>query len=589
MQLVNLFWENKRIKDSKLVIIEKNGVRNEEVRMKEIEICLWQLTVTDLQEHCKKLGIKSGKIKQETIEKIMIFYQQETWLEDYFQTLQGFEKEYTELIVKENFVPVSSEVKALKEKYNIKTNCFSYYRQNDDNLKFSINGFIPEIFREKLLKLVPPIPLEFKETKEEVCLKECYATIINKEPMKQIDDFIMYVNTNKVKVTDKTGYVTKGCILKYYEKYEVTDIVRHNARQEDPKNQNDTVIANGIITLLQSAKVVEIKDGLLIIGKNYSKYIQKNKIEKARYLLEDYINSTTINETKRLMNYLYKVNSHIELSSPRQSIIEYIKKFPIEKWVKTYDLKYMFRVKDLYFLRKYTGEVLQKEDYCNWYNNAYYDNFEWGFIDSVLMDYLAILGIVDVTIETEYSKDDRFYLSTKFIKVTEFGAMVLNLIKPNIIEASPKPLIVTEQAEIIIEESPKRLEYELYFERFLSRKKKTKEKSIYELEFMGLVRAYNLGLNLKEIVSYITEESEEIPNNMEQQIKEWLKSLDKVTIKKVTILEAPKEIMKVLVEDANIRACIEKDKNVHVLIKKGKEKELKNQIEKNTYFCKKID
>lgn len=140
--------------------------------MNEIESRLWQLTVEDLKRHCKKLEIKAGNIKEETIKKIMFFYQDEGWLEDYFKTLKGFDKEYTYLIVQENFVPISMEVRALKEKYNIKRDSYSY--RNEDNLKFSIGGFIPEIFREKLLQLFPPIQVEFEDESDCVSLEGCY-------------------------------------------------------------------------------------------------------------------------------------------------------------------------------------------------------------------------------------------------------------------------------------------------------------------------------------------------------------------------------------------------------------------------------
>lgn len=561
--------------------------QKEVVKMKEIEECLWQLTVPDLQKHCKKLGIKSGSIKQDTIKNILEFYSQEGWFEEYFETLEGFDKEYTELIVKENFVPISSEVRELRKKYNKK---MGWYYENDDDLKFCLNGFVPEIFREKLLTLVPPIQVEFKETKKTVDIDECYDSILSEEnPMQKFDDFIMFITENKVKVTEKNNSLTKGSILKYCDKYNIKEITRHkNGQDEEPKNQNDTIIVNGIVTLLLAANIIKIKEGYLVLGKDYQEYIQLNKIEKAKYLLQKYINSdiSIINETKRLTNYVYKVNERINLKIPREKIIAYLKKFPIDAWIETHDLKYMFRVKDIYFLREHTGEVLQKSDYSNWYDNAYYNDFEWEFIDSVLMDYLAVLGIVDVTIIAFYNEIYRYCFDTNFIKLTSFGAMVLDLVESNVEEGILKPFIINDHFEIIIEESAKRLEYELYFERFLSKIEQTKEYSIYELSFTGLANAFDLGMNPKDIITYIKKESKGIPDKVLEEINAWLQTLNKVTIKTVTILEAPREIMTVLANNAKINTWMEQSKNEHIIIKKGKSKEIKKQVEKNNCFCK---
>lgn len=552
--------------------------------MKEVEDRLWELTVDDLKEHCKKLGIKSGSIKKQTIQNIMMFYNTENWLEDYFKNLQGFDKEYTYLIVQHNFVPIAKDVKALKEKYNVKTN---WWGEIEDNLKFSLKGFIPKIFRDKLLTLVPEIKEEFYEV-EGVKEEESYAFIINKrDAIQKFDQFIMYVTTNKVKTTDKTNSLTKGSILKFYEKYSIDDITRHEI-EEEPKNQNDTIIVNGIMTILIACDVIKIKEGYLELGKKYQDYIKLNKLEKAKFLFDGYIDSksTVINETTRMMNYKYKVKSGITLSNPRKSVIDYLKKCPIDKWVLVQDIKRMLRIKKLNFLRDYTGDVYQKEEYGNWYDIAYYKDFEYAFVDSVLMDYLAVLGIVDVTIEDQYTNYDNFYLSAECVRLSEFGAMVLGLKEPQLKEEIKKPLIINERYEIIVEESSKRMEYELYFERFLDKVSTSKTETVYEFNFMGLARAYDLEINPKEVIKYLTEESDNIPEKLLKKINTWMRSFNKISIKTVTVLEAPTEIMKVLQSDNKLKNFQESSKNEYIILKKGKANEVKKEVEKNAYFCK---
>lgn len=552
--------------------------------MKEIEDFLWTLTVPNIQDHCKKLGIKTPANKKDKIEKVIEFYEQEDWFEEYFKSLSGFDKEYTYLIVQQNFAPIASEVRALKEKYNIKSDYFHSYQ---DNLKFSINGFIPEIYREKLLKLVPPIPTKFIECQEKIDLDSYYAKILSRnDPIKKFDDFILYVNTNKIKVTEKNKAVTKSSILKFCDKYAIEDITRHeHGKGDDPKNQNDTIFVNGIVDILLVAKIIKVKDGLLLLDKNYQDYIKMDKVNKAKYLLNCYIHSD-INETKRLTNALYRTPEKMDLTMPRKSIIEYLKKFPIDKWVASFDLKRMLRIKDHLFLRRYTGNIEQKEDYYNWYVNAYFDDFEYGFIDSVLMDYLAILGLVDVGINFYYSREGRYFLSVDIVKVTEFGAMVLGLIEQKPISKIIKPLMMKENFDIIIEDGSKRMEYELYFDRFLDKVQESKEETIYKLSFEGLAKAYDLGINPKEILKFIKEECKEVPKNVTTKVEEWFKSLDKVKIRTVTILEAPSDIMEILLSSEKIDALKEKEKNEYMIIKKGKSEEVKKEVEANIYFCK---
>ena len=554
--------------------------------MKEVEERLWQLTVDDLKKHSRKLGTKVGANKQITIENILKFYQNENWLEEYFKTLDGFDKEYTYLIVQQNFTPISSEVASLREKYNIKRTGW-FYEEYEDTLKFSLKGFIPKIFREQLVKLVPPIEETFVG-KEDIDLEETYKIIESKEAIKKFDDFLKFIISNKVKVTEKTNSVTKANILKYWNIYQIEDITRHDD-EEEPKNQSDTIIANGVITLLLASDIIESKSGYVSLGKKYQDYVKLNKVEKARLLLEGYIKSNIINETKRLMNAVYKVRENIKLMTSRETIINYIKLFPVNQWVESHNLKKMLRVKKINFLREATGEVLQRDEYSNWFYDASYQDFEYSFIDSVLMDYLAILGIVDVTIDANYTNYERFYLSVGDVRLTSFGAMVLELVKEEEKEEIKKPFLINEHYEIVIEERSKRMEYELYFERFLDKVKETSEETVYEFSFKGLAKAYDLGINPKNVLEYLQKESSSVPEKLLKKINIWLKSLDKITIKTVTILEAPKDIMSVLCADEKIQVLKETSKEEHIIINGKKAQEVKKQIEQNTYFCKIIE
>lgn len=548
----------------------------------------YKFTVEDLKTHCRKLGIKPPSRKLEVEDAIIKFYEQPGWLEKYYESLNGYELEYTDLLVQHNFHPIEEDVKKLKEKYGIKEDYYSYSRKKD-TLKYSIFGYIPEEFKEILLKLVPPIKVEFKNIIPEVKLDNYPMYLINHgESMDKFDNFVMFVNKNKVKVTEKNNYVTKSSCLKFIKEYLINDINRKSDMNEI-RTSDDTIVFNGIVSLLLASKIIDIKDSYLVLGTNYKEYIKLNKIEKAKMLLDGYINSSSkiINEVKRLANYTFRVTyPNAPLTEPRKYILEYIKKMPINEWIASEDLFYMIRIKDIYFLRSYVGAVDYKSDYENWYYPAGFAMFDLQVVDSMLMDYLAILGIIDITISYTYSEyEDREYVYSDTIRLNEFGATVLGLIKEKSEIKEVKPLNVTKEFQIIIEESSKRMEYELYFERFSKSIEKDNKKTVFKLDFDGLATALDLGLDIDEIITYLFKECPDVPENVLGELLEWTKYIHQIEIKTVKILSCPPEVMNRLLELKKVNNLVECDKNSHIIIKKGKEKELKKLIERQNYLC----
>ena len=552
------------------------------------EIIDYNFTVDDLKKHCRKLGITPPSRKADVEDAIIKFYEQPRWLEEYYKSLKGYELEYTNLLVQQNFHPIEEEVKKLKEKYNIKDNDY-YYSKKEDTLKYSFYGYIPKEFQSILLKLVPPIEIAFKNIISEVNLDEYPMYMINSgDSMDKFDQFIMFVNKNKVKVTEKNNYVTKSGYLKFIKEYLVNDINRRSD-MDDIRTSDDTIVFNGIVSLLLASKVIEIKNGYLELGSKYKEYIKLNKIEKAKMLLDEYINSSSniISEIKRLANYTFRMeNPRASLTEVRKYILEYIKKMPINEWIETEDLFYMVRIKDIYFLRKYVGNVEYRSDYENWYFNASFAMFDLQVVDSMLMDFLAVLGIVDITINYTYTEyGDREFVYSHRIRLNEFGAMVLGLIKEKEEDSRIKPLKITEDFKMIIEDSPKRMEYELYFERFLKLEEKNSKRTIFNLDFNGIATSQDLGLDPNEIVTYILKECPDLPKNVFNELLEWTKYIHQITIKTVKILSCPPDVMDKLLKMKKINALIDNDQTSSFIIKKGKEKEVKKLVESGKYLC----
>jgi len=124
-------------------------------------------------------------------------------------------------------------------------------------------------------------------------------------------------------------------MFKFVSEFEIEEIpVNYDFLWEEVKNQKDTVVVNGIISLLLAASVIEISDGYFSLGSNYLEYVNKSEVEKGIFLLNKYLESRSINEIKRITNYLFKVDGPIMLQNSRQRILEYVRELPIDKWVR---------------------------------------------------------------------------------------------------------------------------------------------------------------------------------------------------------------------------------------------------------------
>lgn len=299
--------------------------------MKELEDYLWSLSVSALCEHKKKMGIVGCKdVKYKMIDRIMEIYKKEGWLEEYFQTLEGFDKAHAYLIVQHNFNPSPSDVRMLIFKYNTE---IKFRGEIKDNLKFVIKGYVPTVFRERLKALVPKVEISFQEV--DVSERNCKWLINKGNSMKKFDDFLIFITKNKIKVTNANSFMSKSSMFKFVSEFEIEEIpVNYDFLWEEVKNQKDTVVVNGIISLLLAASVIEISDGYFSLGSNYLEYVNKSEVEKGIFLLNKYLESRSINEIKCITNYLFKVDGPIMLQNSRQRILEYVRELPIDKWVR---------------------------------------------------------------------------------------------------------------------------------------------------------------------------------------------------------------------------------------------------------------
>ena len=221
-------------------------------------------------------------------------------------------------------------------------------------------------------------------------------------------------------------------------------------------------------------------------------------------------------------------------------------------------------------------------DTSEYYYCSYFE-LEYPFVETCLINYFAVLGIIDCKFNIHFDNwSQRGGFFNSFIKLTDFGAQILKLTKQEETEEGQSKLII-QKNQIIIENSPKSLEHQLFFERFLPSIKNDKE-IIYTLDFKGIANAIDLGIELDEILNYLVDNSYKIPKAIVEEFSYYKKVLGKIHIKTVTVLEYPKEMQGLIYNKISKYDSSQKGNN-YVIIDPKKAKEIKRNLENERLFC----
>ncbi len=554
----------------------------------EIEDRLWNLTVDDIDKKCLELGIGRTGIKQDKINKILKVYKEENWAINNYNNLNVYEKELVTNLIKYNFYPTYESTRKIIDKY--KSTGLPTIKYNH----FFIKDDVPNTIKSALMKIAPPQEINFEKIEEMINPEEYYAYIIGRENrITDFDELIKFIVPNKVKLTTSNKYFPKKDLIKYHDITNYMDVIRNGGLSfNDIKNVTDTTVSFGIINLLEVSGVISLNHEYIEKSYNYKDFVKKNKIEKFKNILESYISSSSvfINETKRIQRAKLNLISYPELKEPRHFILNMLKLLPLDNsWIRGSDFREVIRMKDYNFLRKYTGYIEAKDEF-NWYSNYYdeatFEQVEYGFIDVCLIEYFATIGIIDVIIdyrEEEYTGNN--YLEVRYLRFTNLGAILLGLKEDSGHQETDNRFIINDNYQIIIPNGKNRLEYELYFERFLTKVDNAEENTIYSIDFIGIAKANDLGIDLSEIITYMQEKSSNCSSKVIEKIEKWRENIGKIKIKTVEIIEYPKELEETLKSNVKINKLLKNSTNIISVINKKDIDILKKNIEKLELFC----
>jgi hypothetical protein len=482
--------------------------------------------------------------------------------------------------------------------YFYSSGILEYFPEDSMLLAFYVNGSVPSVFKEFLSKAIPPYVRHFHASA--IDNPEEYMPIENREcRYRDFDMLISFVNNNKVTATKSGGYINKTALLKFHKIANYDEVCNNDSGEiGDIRNAGEAIVSFGIAQLLRCADVLDIVKESYVLSANAIKFAGMSMPEKAKFLYTAYIGhgNDIIDECARISAARLKfARLRYPLSGPREEVVSILRECPVGEWIDFNHFSKELRKtnRDIFDV---VGKALKRDDYYNQYYDApAWDDFERLAVSNILMEYLAVLGAVDVytAYESYGDYDNRTGVEVAYFRVTDLGAYLFGMADAYAekggggLSGADKGFLVQPNFDVVIPQGDERMKHELFFERFATKTTDDKAVSVYKLDFESMVQALYIGLRIHEISSYCEAfASAEIPENVKDAFEEWEAQSSRVRIRNVAIVETDDVFL--LEEIKNYRgmgSLLEGGaKPVLILLPKN-EKKAKKLIEKNKRFC----
>lgn len=572
--------------------------------MDKIKKLLQGVTTEKLSKLLRMAKIKTSvTTKEEKIELLLKIYNTEDLKNIYYNVLNSYERDLVKIVAESSNLQRYDELKEVYYKYHGKVNdqynIKLYDEKSPINLftLLSYKFYIEDCILEKLNVFIPKMSDKIgdNDIKSENENDDNY-TVICRENTQDFDKVIRYLNVNKLSVTPKKSLLNHKSYTIMADLLNINEI--YNCKEENVKGIENTYILNGLFKILEVANLVTVDSGKYILTDKCKEYLELSAENKIKYLYESYLDSS-LNETSDILSeQLIKKMKNVNLSGARKIIENRIKSFPVNKWVDYKRVEKIFRMFNSYFLRKYTGDiVLSKSRY--YIETLSHSELEEEYLRNVILKYLLTLGMVDVKYEVEHVPDYNSYYEKYFtiinidcIKLNKMGAYVLGLIdKYEEVDANTNnlalELFITEDFDIIVEDTKNRLKHEIYFDKYF-KKKKINNTIIYKLDFDALVKALDDGQTVLQITEYLTKYSKNtIPVNVMEKLKYWDMASKRIKIEKVYLLRSDKEIINGIKKDKDFEKYIKEEISDAIFLKEEKLTKVKDYFKEEGFYVEK--
>lgn len=552
----------------------------------EINEMLDTNTTEDLSKFLTKLKIKhSYTRKLEKMTALINVLSSEDKIKDLLRNLSDVDKEILEHIVFFNFEPSMSKIKDIYEQKKIRLldyqnlesksviNILCISKDNVRSLK------IYEPYREIIRSIIKVDEYKFKSI-DKIDLN-LLVKLEGGNPFMFFDKILNYLSKNKVKVNKKLKNLTKANHDKIFDAIDTKKFILDNSVLGEKSEYilellfNDFKYITPYINILVQSQLIYFDETTIMVDEaECEKYMKLSTVKKAKFLLNSYLNDKYINEFDRYSMVKFDVYySYVLFNKGRNLIVDILKKLEIDKWYNISSLYEYTRICHHKFLRKNNTRVYYKVNCWEYWADHY--RFCAPFINLVLRDYLRIFGIIDSTIDLDVDEwDGAQELMVKHFKLTEFGAMVLDLKEEMPEEKFDDQFIVTKNFEIVLNQND--VIHNLFFSKFLKN-----ISGVYLLNSEGVQKAADKSISPDEIFDYILKYAKDIPNNVMDKLIFWQKNYKNVVLEQYSVAKMDDKTYKMLIND-NLYKKLRNDFFEEVIVvKKGKEEALKKYLTKN--------
>lgn len=488
----------------------------------------------------------------------------------------------------------SKAKRAYYDQYNTKG---GYFNKDSKVALFFVDGLMPENIQQVLSAYLPPESYLFLQSQvKSKDLKDLHIFQSQEDLEKDLVNIVKLVGTDKLKVTKTNNDLTKGAIKKINDELLYKEYETHYYGMNTIKRGQDSIKIYGLYQMLVDASVVDVEEGGLILGRDANQFLAESMTDKMKRLYEAYTESVYINEAERIKERKFHVGYTPDISQVRKNFAELIAKAPIGEWI---DIEVL--AEDLFrnnriFLRDYLEHVVVLQKNGSPSHDEYtWDELERRVLDVMLIEYLHPLGIVDLAIEDdqiegEYSFQDEDILVAKYFKLTPLGAHLLgvneNYEDPSLKDKVINALWVDDNLNIVLSESTKRYQHEIFFDR-VGQRVEGEEQTVYAINFQMAVKALEEKVSLDEIYNYLEKQcTQPLPAILKQVFAQWKKDQEKIRIRTVTVIESDDpEVIKELLTMNGVTKHMVKPLDSTIEIPSDTAYKVKKELEKQNYFC----
>ncbi|MDF2714300.1 MAG: hypothetical protein K0R28_1225 [Paenibacillus sp.] len=386
----------------------------------------------------KIAGIEKGS-KPEMVEALLRFYQDEQNLLRYWNDLSPFERDLLENYVRSSGVADLSEVRAIYEKHSVVWPPQSYLYRSEfpaclptasPAKIFFVGRSIPDPLMLWLGQRIPPLPAIYHPvTEEEAARGEDQRLAIGNDFAEQLDRVVRTVNQSKLKTTPSGGMPTKASAIRIEEVFLHREPLPHWLRSmHDIQTVEETSLVYGTVQLMLAAKLLDNVGGYLVVGEGAETFMQLRPSGKCRLLLNAYVKSDRIDELSRNPEMKVRVKRDVPLVGCRETVLRYLADCPAEQWIQTAELFRYMKKTAHFFLERVVGEIEVYDEYDRFYYSGHdWEQVEGRLVETVLFEYLAPIGIVDVILNHVQNVFDTEFQSVLYFRITTLGAGLLGI------------------------------------------------------------------------------------------------------------------------------------------------------------------